>query len=326
MQEVQEDDCLGWAAQLAYYLLCAVFPFVLFLTALLGFLPIPTLMERLLASLTMVLPGEAVTLLQDHMRQLVIEQKGGLLSVGILTALWSSSSAVVAITAALNQAYDVEEGRPWWKVRGIAGHHAGDEPRARARQESRGSSPQAHTTLPRAETCTRTSLAPPSPVLGHHDACRRVTRTVLTLRVRVALASRVIAQRHPETRHIAYHWNTSCSFPQQEAHIRPRRNAIPHATQQGAKTMAEQSPPGSERTSPAQERGSQEHDTTQEVRTHITETAQQMGEAASQYYAQGRQQLEGWEQSLEENIRAKPLHSVLLATGIGLLLGLLWRQ
>jgi len=50
----------------------------------------------------------------------VTEQKGGVLSFGILAALWSSSSAVVAITAALNQAYDVQEGRPWWKVRGIA--------------------------------------------------------------------------------------------------------------------------------------------------------------------------------------------------------------
>lgn len=36
MKEVREDDCLGWAAQLAYYLLFAVFPFFLFLTALLG--------------------------------------------------------------------------------------------------------------------------------------------------------------------------------------------------------------------------------------------------------------------------------------------------
>jgi membrane protein len=120
MKEVREDDCLGWAAQLAYYLLFAVFPFFLFVTALLGFLPIPNLMERLLAGLAIVLPGEAVTLLQDNIRQLVTEQKGGLLSFGILAALWSSSSAVVAITAALNQAYDVEEGRPWWKVRGIA--------------------------------------------------------------------------------------------------------------------------------------------------------------------------------------------------------------
>src|SRR4029450_10511733 len=98
MQEVREDDCLGWAAQLAYYLLFAVFPFVLFVTALLGFLPIPNLMERLIGGLAAVLPGEAVTLLQDNIRQLITEQKGGLLSFGILAALWSSSSAVVAIT------------------------------------------------------------------------------------------------------------------------------------------------------------------------------------------------------------------------------------
>ena len=120
VKEVRKDDCLGWAAQLAYYLLFAVFPFLLFLTALLGFLPIPNLMDRLLGALAMLLPGEAVTLLQDNIRQLVTEQKGGLLSFGILAALWSSSSAVVAVTAALNQAYDVQEGRPWWKVRGIA--------------------------------------------------------------------------------------------------------------------------------------------------------------------------------------------------------------
>jgi membrane protein len=105
---------------LAYYLLFAVFPFVLFLTALLGYLPIPNLMERLLAGLATLLPGDVVTLLQDHVRQLVTEQKGGLLSFGILTALWASSSAVVAIIDALNRAYDVQEGRPWWKVRGVA--------------------------------------------------------------------------------------------------------------------------------------------------------------------------------------------------------------
>jgi hypothetical protein len=87
IKEVQEDNSLGWAAQLAYYLLFAVFPFVLFLTALMGYLPIPNLMERLLAALATLLPGEVVTLLQDNIRQLVTEQKGGLLSFGILAAL-----------------------------------------------------------------------------------------------------------------------------------------------------------------------------------------------------------------------------------------------
>jgi membrane protein len=120
IKEVQEDNSLGWAAQLAYYLLFAVFPFVLFLTALMGYLPIPNLMERLLAALATLLPGEVVTLLQDNIRQLVTEQKGGVLSFGILAALWASSSAVIAIIDALNRAYDVQEGRPWWKVRGVA--------------------------------------------------------------------------------------------------------------------------------------------------------------------------------------------------------------
>ena len=78
--------------------------------------------------------------------------------------------------------------------------------------------------------------------------------------------------------------------------------------------------------SPAPERGTQGRETTPEVSTQITETARHVGETASQYYEQGRQHLEGLEQSLEENIRAKPLQSVLLATGIGLLLGLLWRK
>ena len=90
--------------------------------------------------------------------------------------------------------------------------------------------------------------------------------------------------------------------------------------------MAEQKTPGSGGTPPAQQRGSQGGDTTQEGSAQITETARHVGETASQYYEQGRQQLEGWEQSLEENIRAKPLQSVLWATGIGLLLGLLWKK
>jgi membrane protein len=73
-----------------------------------------------MAYLAQLLPGEAVTLLQDNIRQLVTDQKGGLLSFGILAALWTSSSAVTAIMDALNQAYDVQEGRPFWKVRGTA--------------------------------------------------------------------------------------------------------------------------------------------------------------------------------------------------------------
>jgi membrane protein len=120
VQKVQKDDCLGSAAQLAYYFLFALFPFLLFLTSLLGYVPIPNLMDRILELLAKLVPDEALKLVQDHIRDLVSNRRGGLLSFGILAALWASSSAITAITETLHRAYGVEEGRPFWKVRGMA--------------------------------------------------------------------------------------------------------------------------------------------------------------------------------------------------------------
>ena len=119
-REVRDDNCAGQAAQLAFYLIFAAFPFLLFLATLLGYIPIPNLMDRIMEYLAPLLPGEALNLIRDNVHQLVTDQKGGLLSFGIAMALWTSSSAFVAIMDNLNRAYDVEEGRPFWKVRGIA--------------------------------------------------------------------------------------------------------------------------------------------------------------------------------------------------------------
>ncbi len=120
VHEIQQDDSFGRAAQLAYYFLFALFPFFLVLTTLLGYLPVPNLLDRLMETLAEMLPGEALQLVQDNVRELVTNQRGGLLSLGILAALWTSSSAVTAIIDGLNRAYDVEEGRPFWKVRLMA--------------------------------------------------------------------------------------------------------------------------------------------------------------------------------------------------------------
>ena len=54
------------------------------------------------------------------MQRLANNENGGLLTVGIAGALWSSSAAIVSIVGALNRAYDIKEGRPWWKVRLVA--------------------------------------------------------------------------------------------------------------------------------------------------------------------------------------------------------------
>jgi len=114
------DDCLGKAAQLSYAFLFALFPFLLFLTTLLGYLPLPNLMEEIIALLAAVLPGEALHLIQDNIRTLVTTQHGGLLSFGIFAALWTAASAIRIIIDTLNRAYGVQDGRPCWKVWGIA--------------------------------------------------------------------------------------------------------------------------------------------------------------------------------------------------------------
>jgi membrane protein len=64
-----------------------------------------------------VAPEEVITIISDQLANIANGKQGGLLSFGVIAALWSSSAAMVAIIDALNRAYDVEEGRPWWKQR-----------------------------------------------------------------------------------------------------------------------------------------------------------------------------------------------------------------
>jgi membrane protein len=117
-KSIYADNVIGQAAQLAYYFLFALFPFLLFLTTLLGFLPLA--MDEIMALLADIMPPELISLVQDNVRTLVVQQRGELMFFGILTALWTTSSAVTAIMNNLNHAYGVEEGRPLWKVWGIA--------------------------------------------------------------------------------------------------------------------------------------------------------------------------------------------------------------
>jgi membrane protein len=75
------------------------------------------LVQQMTSAIKAFAPGEVSSIIETQMREIAAGNKGGLLTFGILMALWSSSAAMVAITDALNRAYDIEEGRPWWKVR-----------------------------------------------------------------------------------------------------------------------------------------------------------------------------------------------------------------
>jgi len=120
VKEMVADDCLGLAAQLSYYLFLALFPAILFLLALGSFFPLQDFAGSLVQVLRPVASEDVVQIVADQIRRISESDDGGLLTFGVLAALWSSSAAMVAATSALNAAYDIEEARPWWKVRLIA--------------------------------------------------------------------------------------------------------------------------------------------------------------------------------------------------------------
>ncbi|MFL6216852.1 MAG: YihY/virulence factor BrkB family protein [Blastocatellia bacterium] len=117
-RESNEDNVWGGAAQLGYYFLLALFPMLIFLMSLLGFLP--GAQENIINMLAKVVPGQAMTLVYQFMHDVVEHRSGGLLSFGVLATLWAASSGVSAVMDTLNVTYDVEEGRPFWKVRLMA--------------------------------------------------------------------------------------------------------------------------------------------------------------------------------------------------------------
>ena len=119
-REIQSDEILGRAAQLAYYLVLALFPALLFLTAVLGILPLDEIMPELFEYLGEIMPADALSILQRYLRQVVEGSGTGILSLGVLGALWASSSGITSIMDAMNAVYDVEDTRPFWKARLIA--------------------------------------------------------------------------------------------------------------------------------------------------------------------------------------------------------------
>src|SRR5687767_13610209 len=115
-----KDNCLGMAAQLAYYFFFGLFPALLVLLAIASYFPVEKLIDDLFATLGGFAPPEVLMIITDQIRKISNGEQGGLLTVGMLLALWSSSAAMTAVIDTVNRAYGVEESRPWWKVRLIA--------------------------------------------------------------------------------------------------------------------------------------------------------------------------------------------------------------
>src|SRR6478735_12015298 len=95
VQRFVADDMITRASALAYEVLFSLFPFIIFLIALLGFLGLPGFFDWLRMHAQLVFPREAMQPINQVINDLQ-EHQGGLLSVGVIVALWSASAATRA--------------------------------------------------------------------------------------------------------------------------------------------------------------------------------------------------------------------------------------
>jgi membrane protein len=116
-REIVNKDAMGRAAELAYYFFLSLFPALLCVLAVASLFPLQDFTQQVMQMLRPFAPAAVVEIIGNQMISLGERNDTGLLSVGILGALWSSSAAMVAVVSSMNKAYEIEEGRPWWKVR-----------------------------------------------------------------------------------------------------------------------------------------------------------------------------------------------------------------
>ncbi len=108
------------AAQLSYYFVFALFPFLFTLVTLAAYLPVKGAIDGLLERLDPLMPDQAMDIIRGQLTTLTTQQRPHLLTFGLVLAVWSASRGVDALRTALNLSYDVKESRKWWKVQAIA--------------------------------------------------------------------------------------------------------------------------------------------------------------------------------------------------------------
>lgn len=105
-REIGYDDCMGMAAQIAYFMMLGLFPLLLFIISLLSFLPILE-PDQVLANLSDTIPPASYELVSNTIHSLLSQNDGAILGLGLLAALWSGSIGVGALITTINRAYNI---------------------------------------------------------------------------------------------------------------------------------------------------------------------------------------------------------------------------
>jgi len=118
VKKCMADNIVSRSAELAYYFMLSLFPFLLVLTQVIIYLPISS--EEILAFLSQYAPPDAMAIIRSNLQLIIGQSHGGVLSFGLIATIWASSNGINAIVQALNDAYDVEDKRNYFVTRGIS--------------------------------------------------------------------------------------------------------------------------------------------------------------------------------------------------------------
>jgi membrane protein len=121
-QKAFHDDIFSRAAQVAFYFSFAIFPLLLFLVSLFGFILGTTddLRNELFRYLRQIMPLTASKLLESTITEVATNSSGGKITIGLLIAIWSASQGFDSLRIALNHVYSYREDRYWWTTKSLS--------------------------------------------------------------------------------------------------------------------------------------------------------------------------------------------------------------
>lgn len=113
-----KDEVPSIGAEMAYYFLLSIFPFMIFLITIIGYSPVSG--DEVLKPVENILPLQTYEFFRKTIDEITGKRNLKLMSFGFLSAMWAASNGVSAVMQGINKAYNEKETRPFWKVKAIS--------------------------------------------------------------------------------------------------------------------------------------------------------------------------------------------------------------
>lgn len=119
-QEIARESILNKASSLAYNFMLAIFPGIIFLFTLIPYIPVANFQEQLMDLIQLALPNNAYEVLENTLKDIIIRQNGGLLSVGFILCTFFATNGMTTLMMTFNKSSLAKESRTWFQRRFVA--------------------------------------------------------------------------------------------------------------------------------------------------------------------------------------------------------------